>query len=71
MSVKLDRNVEDRLHYLAKETGRTMSFYIREAIESKLDDLEDTYLAKKAREDLRAGKSETYTLEEVKKGLGL
>ena len=71
MSVKLDRNIEDRLHFLAKETGRTISFYIREAIESNLEDLEDIYLAEKALEDIRAGRSETYTLEEVKKDLGL
>jgi RHH-type rel operon transcriptional repressor/antitoxin RelB len=48
-----------------------MSFYVREAIESKLEDLEDIYLAEKALEDIRARRSETYTLEEVKKGLGL
>ena len=71
MSVKLDQMTEDRLHYLAKETGRTISFYIREAIESKLEDLEDIYLAEKALEDIKAGRSETYTLDEVKKGLDL
>ena len=71
MSIKLDQSTEDRLHYLARETGRTISFYVREAIESKLEDLEDIYLAEKALEDIRAGRSETYTLEGVKKGLGL
>ena len=36
-----------------------------------LDDLEDIYLAEKRLEDLRAGRSRTYTLDEVKKELGL
>ena len=71
VSIKLNKNIEDRLHYLSKETGRTISFYIREAIQSKLEDLEDIYLAEKALEDIRTGKSETYTLEEVKQSLGL
>ncbi|WP_236869909.1 type II toxin-antitoxin system RelB family antitoxin [Candidatus Bandiella numerosa] len=71
VSIKLDKNIEDRLHYLSKETGRTISFYVREAIQSKLEDLEDIYLAEKALEDIRAGRSETYTLEEVKQSLGL
>ncbi len=71
VSIKLNKNIEDRLHYLAKETGRTISFYVREAIQSKLEDLEDIYLAEKALEDIKAGRSETYTLEEVKQSLGL
>ncbi len=71
VSIKLDKNIEDRLHHLSKETGRTISFYVREAIKSKLEDLEDIYLAEKALEDIRAGRSESYTLEEVKQSLGL
>ena len=36
-----------------------------------LDDLEDIYLAEKQIEELKAGRSRTYTLDEVKKELGL
>ena len=67
MSIKLDQSIEDRLHYLARETGRTISFYVREAIESKLEDLEDIYLAEKALEDIRAGRSSVVTWESMKK----
>lgn len=67
MSIKLDQSTEDRLHYLARETGRTISFYVREAIESKLEDLEDIYLAEKALEDIRAGRSSVVTWESMKK----
>ncbi|WP_440615663.1 type II toxin-antitoxin system RelB family antitoxin [Cysteiniphilum sp. 6C5] len=70
-NVRFNAETQDRLAFLSKETGRTISYYIREAVESKLEDLEDIYLAEKALEDIRAGRSETYTLEEVKKGLGL
>ena len=55
------------MHYLSKETGRTISFYVREAIQSKLEDLEDIYLAEKALEDIRAGRSSVVTWDEIKK----
>lgn len=50
---------------LSAETGRSKAFYIREAVEEYIDDLEDIYLAEKRLESIRAGKSRTYTLEEV------
>ena len=56
---------------LAKATGRTKTFYVREAILDHLDDLEDLYLAEKRLIDNRAGRSRTYTLEEVERDLGL
>ena len=71
MQVRLDDNVEKRLKCLALETGRSMSFYIREAIESKLEDLEDIYLADKAVEDIRAGRSKLVSWKDVKKELDL
>ena len=45
IAVRLPRDIEDRLDHLAKLTGRTKSFYVREAILDHLDDLEDIYLA--------------------------
>ena len=66
VSIKLDKNIEDRLHHLSKETGRTISFYVREAIQSRLEDLEDIYLAEKALEDIRAGRSSVVTWNEIK-----
>ncbi len=71
LAVRLPEEIEHRLVNLAKKTGRTKSFYAREAIVEYLDDLEDIYLAEKRLEDLRAGRSRTYTLEEVEKELGL
>ena len=45
LAIRLDPAIELRLEQLAKRTGRTKTFYAREAILEHLDDLEDTYLA--------------------------
>ncbi len=45
LSVRLPKIVEKRLDNLAKKTGRTKTYYVREAIVAHLEDLEDTYLA--------------------------
>ena len=71
VSIRLPDDVTNRLNQLAALTGRSKSFYITEAILEHLDDLEDVYLAEKRLEDIRAGRSKTYTLEEVERDLGL
>ncbi len=71
LAIRLPEEIEQRLTALAKETGRTKTFYAREAILRYLDDLEDVYLAEKRLEDLKAGRSKTYTLDEVEASLGL
>lgn len=45
LALKLPKAIEERLARLAKQTGRTKSFYAREAIVEHIADLEDTYLA--------------------------
>ena len=69
--IRLPAEIEDRLEALARATNRTKSFYAREAILERLDDLEDLYLAEQRLIDIRAGRSRTYTLEEVERDLGL
>lgn len=71
ISIRLEPDIEERLEALARVTGRSKSFYIREAILEHLDDIEDTYLAEKRLEDLRAGRSSTVPLEDVMKRYGL
>ena len=63
--IRLSEEIEKRLTALAQATGRTKTFYAREAILEHLDDLEDIYLAEKRLEDVRAGRSVTIPLEEV------
>ncbi len=67
LALRLNAEIEGRLNRLAQKTGRTKSYYVREAILEHLDDLEDTYLALQRLE--RPGK--TYSAKEVKRELGL
>jgi RHH-type rel operon transcriptional repressor/antitoxin RelB len=71
LSIRLSPEVEQRLETLAKETHRPKSFYVREALERSLEDIEDIYLAEKRLEDLRAGKSQAHSLADVERDLGL
>jgi len=71
LSIRLPADVEDRLKSLATRTGRTKSFYIKEAITEHLEDLEDLYLAERELEAIRSGKSQTVPLEEVMKCYGM
>ena len=45
LALRLPEDIESRLDKLAKSTGRTKSFYAREAILEHLGDLEYLYLA--------------------------
>jgi RHH-type rel operon transcriptional repressor/antitoxin RelB len=45
LAIRLPEELELRLENLAKKTGRTKTFYAREAIVEYIDDLEDYYLA--------------------------
>jgi RHH-type transcriptional regulator, rel operon repressor / antitoxin RelB len=67
LAIRLDAELEERLARLAKKTGRTKTFYAREAIEQHLEDLEDYYLALEALQ--KPGR--VYTAEEAKRELGI
>ena len=71
LAIRLPEEIEIRLERLARATGRTKTFYACEAILAHLDDLEDLYLAEQRVIENRAGRSRTYTLEEVERELGL
>jgi RHH-type rel operon transcriptional repressor/antitoxin RelB len=70
-AVRLSDDTYERLRRLAERTGRTATFYVREAVEAHLDDLEDLYLAEQATRRLESGRDRTFTLEEVERELGL
>jgi RHH-type rel operon transcriptional repressor/antitoxin RelB len=63
LALRLPPDLEARLDALAKKTGRTKSFYAREAIVEHIEDLEDTYLAE---ERLRTSDGQTIPWEEVR-----
>jgi RHH-type rel operon transcriptional repressor/antitoxin RelB len=54
---------------LAARTGRPATYYIREAIDAHIDDLEDVYLAEQALERLRRGEDEVVSSAEFWRGL--
>ena len=71
LAIRLPVNIEKRLERLAKRTGRTKSFYAREAILQHMEDLEDVYEAEQAYARYLKGKEKTILLEEVMKRLGM
>jgi RHH-type rel operon transcriptional repressor/antitoxin RelB len=71
LAIRLPENIEKRLEKLARKTGRTKTFYAREAIVTHLSDLEDLYLAEDRLERIESGDERTIPLEEVLKGRGV
>jgi RHH-type transcriptional regulator, rel operon repressor / antitoxin RelB len=71
LAIRLPASIEKRLDKLARRTGRTKTFYAREAILRHLQDLEDIYKAEEVLERVRAGKEKTYPLNDVKSRLDL
>jgi len=71
LAIRLPDDIELRLANLAKKTGRTKTFYAREAILEYLDDLEDLYLAEKRLSNIQKGKTKTIKLDQLERELGL
>ena len=71
LALRLPEEIERRLAALAKRTGRSKSFYAREAILEHLDGLEAEYLSDQVLKRVQEGKEQTYTLDELERELGL
>ncbi|WP_297324189.1 TraY domain-containing protein [Nitrosomonas sp.] len=67
LAIKLPEDIESRLAELAAKTGRTKTYYVREAILEHLDEMEEKYLAVERLD--KTGKR--WTLDEVEKGIDL
>jgi RHH-type transcriptional regulator, rel operon repressor / antitoxin RelB len=70
-SIRLSAKAEQRLDFLAAQTGRTKAFYLRQMIENGLDDLEDYYLAADVLERVRKGEENIHSSADVRSDLGL
>ena len=68
ISVRLDKETEQKLERLAKETKRPKSFFVKEALREYLDDMIDYHEAMKRK---NAPDRELISLEEMEKALGL
>lgn len=71
LNVRITADMETRLNVLAESTNRPKSFYVREALERSIEDMEDVYLAEAALERFRASGENGIPLEEVERHLGL
>ena len=71
LAIRLPQSIEKRLEKLARRTGRTKTFYVREAILQHLEELEDLYLAERALERIRKGDEGTVALQDLLKRYGL
>ena len=70
-SIRLAPEIEERLNFLAAQTGRSKAFYLREIIERGLDDMEDYFLAADVLERVRKSKEKIRSSAETTKDPGL
>lgn len=71
LAIRLSASIEKRLERLARRTGRTKTYYAREAILEHLSDLEDLYLAEGVLERVRSGEERTIPLKSTMKRHGV
>lgn len=67
LSIRLSEDIDKRLDFLAKKTGRTKSYYAKEAIIEHLEQLEDIYLSLHRLEK----PAKIWSLEELEKEIDL
>ena len=70
-SIRLPPETEQRLDFLAAQTGRTKAYYLREIIERGIEEMEDYYLAADVLERVRKGQEHVHSALEMRKELGL
>jgi RHH-type rel operon transcriptional repressor/antitoxin RelB len=66
LSTRIPSALYNRIDVLAKETGRSKSYYVQKMLEEGIEDLELLHLAKMRSEEARSGKSRVYTWAEIK-----
>ena len=71
LAIRLSKDIEKRLDRLARTTGRTKTFYARQAILQHLEDLEDYYLAEEVKARLQSGEESTVPLDELIERYGM
>ena len=71
LAVRLPQDLEDRLTALSASTGKSKSWYAREAIAEFIADWEDLAIVEQRLADHLAGKSSSRSLKEVMAEYGL
>ena len=70
-SVNLSDEIGAKLERLAARTGRSKSYYLREAVETHTDQLVRDYEILQTAQNVRNGRERTYSLAEVEDILDL
>ena len=71
LAIRLPAEIEQQLADLAKKTGRTKTFYAREAILNYLEDMEDSIIAEKAMAAFKKSGRKTVPLSDMLKRYGM
>ena len=71
LEIQLPKCIEARLCRFAKETGRSETALVKEALDQYLDDLEDVYLSDKVVQRIRDGSEDVVSSEEMTQILDL
>ena len=69
LSIRLDDDLAARLERLARLTGRSKSFYVKQAIEHHIEDLEDLYAAQQVAKRVAEGRERLIPLEQIEREL--
>lgn len=67
LAIRISHDIENRLEKLSHRTGRTKTYYAREALLRYIEDMEDEFLAVSRIE----APTKRWTLEELEKDIDL
>lgn len=70
-AIRLPAELVERYDALARETGRSRTYYVTQALTESIAQLEYEYGLLQRVEDYRAGRMQTVSLEYMEKKLGL
>jgi RHH-type transcriptional regulator, rel operon repressor / antitoxin RelB len=70
-SIRLKKDLEARLEQLARVTGRSKSYYVNQALEDHIRQLEDRFVSRRPARPMWEGRERVVPLYELERALGL
>jgi RHH-type rel operon transcriptional repressor/antitoxin RelB len=71
VSIRLDDDLDARLERIARLTGRSKSFYLRQALVEQIEDLEDLFLSRAIVNRVADGRERLIPLDALERELGV